>query len=65
TVALYRLMETIGYEVFLSSFIRWMDENVSKPSRFIDLYQRWLEKVPEIEKVKVQKLFETTEPLTL
>ncbi|MEM0941621.1 MAG: hypothetical protein AAGI25_17820 [Bacteroidota bacterium] len=63
-IALSLLMETIGEEKFNTTLLHWTTENKEQPLRFIDLYQKLLKEVPKRKKGDIEKLFETTAPMS-
>jgi ABC-type transport system involved in multi-copper enzyme maturation permease subunit len=58
-IAMYTLMETIGFDRFQSVFAQWVEKNQRKPHRFKDLYQELSIWVPANKKDEVAKWFTT------
>ncbi|MEM1337984.1 MAG: hypothetical protein AAGF96_09550 [Bacteroidota bacterium] len=62
-IALNRVQELIGKEKFNRLVLEFITEQPDQPKVFIDLYQKLLEAVPTLEKVKVRQMFETVDPI--
>jgi len=60
-IALYELQKAIGKEKFNEILLEFVKENSGETIIFLDLYNRWLQEIPQSEKGKIKRLFETTE----
>ena len=61
SIELYHLMWELGSFRFNQILGEWARDNALKPVTFKDLYERFIQQLPEDQRAKIRKKFETVE----